>query len=262
MSFGDLKNTTLDAFIKEEHARQAGNDRLWVFHHIPKTAGSSFSHDLAKMRPPYMNIHVDHAKTDVTVEDQLNIVTEEAIRRACAGELRSCSGHLRRQHIDRIEAEVPNTAFVTILRHPVDRVISSYRYQRTETHPGHEDFIRAFPTLEDFVRDRTSQNGISKFLWGMGRLPRPHEIARLLFERYSFVGTQESYDESVGIIARLMGAELPEVTSQVNITPDNARTTVSVDRALRREIASLNRSDMAIYRRVATLLKEARQGAV
>ncbi len=50
---------------------------------------------------------------------------------------RSFSGHIRRPHIDFIQTELPGTRFFTLLREPVARVVSDYRYCLSPSHPTH-----------------------------------------------------------------------------------------------------------------------------
>ena len=56
MSFGDITANGLDAFISANRFA----DELCIFIHIPKTAGSSLSTELDRMRPPYHNLSLIH----------------------------------------------------------------------------------------------------------------------------------------------------------------------------------------------------------
>ncbi len=63
-----------------------------------------------------------------------------------------------------IQTELPGTRFFTMLREPVARVVSHYRYCVTPNFWGHEQFAAEFPTITDFIRDPRGQNGMSKYL--------------------------------------------------------------------------------------------------
>src|SRR3712207_8209906 len=56
------------------------------------------------------------------------------------------------RHVEQIEKAAGEIRRVTMLRHPVKRVISDYRYQGSPMHPEHEGFRRRCPTLRDFLK--------------------------------------------------------------------------------------------------------------
>ena len=53
VAFGDIVQGSLQDFVNANRF----DTELCVFIHIPKTAGSSLSTELDRMRPPYHNIH-------------------------------------------------------------------------------------------------------------------------------------------------------------------------------------------------------------
>ena len=137
MSFADISALGGVSYI--EQTRSA--DAVWGFSHIPKTAGSSLIASLEAHRAPYYNIRVknyDTSNADFR-EQEWEAVREFADNQKSVPEdtrCRSFSGHMRRPHVDFIRTELPGTRFFTLLREPVARVVSDYRYCMTPNYLG------------------------------------------------------------------------------------------------------------------------------
>src|SRR5438105_2265197 len=160
MAFSLFANFGLDEFIEKESAP----DDLWIFIHIPKTAGSSFASELSDLRRPYRNIHVDYEDKTTPHDLKLERAVDQFIQDNHTAQFRACSGHIGMRYVDKIREAVPRSKVVSILRNPVERVISDFRYARTPAHPPYKDFIKQFPTIESYVDSPASQNKMFKFL--------------------------------------------------------------------------------------------------
>ena len=241
MAFGTLDRSGLAAFLENE----AFDRELCVFIHIPKTAGSSFSTELSKLRAPYHNIHRRYFGEDVVtfsrIEDEIaSIAADTAF--ATAG---SCSGHFSWLQAQPIRDARPDARFVTFLRDPVQRVISDYRYARTPAHPTYRQFITRYPDIETYVAARESQDKMARFVLTPDDRTR-EEIEAALDLRYAFVGILELYAMSFNILSRLLGKnQLPvEHKRKTEQTKDND---VTETEALHRLIAAHNPRDTMLY---------------
>lgn len=229
----------------------------WLFLHIPKTAGSSFRSELARRLLPEANITVNYA-------DDLrphNVKMDEAIERFCARAqrepVRFASGHLLRPMMARIEARLPETRLVTMLRDPVARVVSDFRYQRTPQHPPYRAFIERFPRFEDYLEARESQNKMTEFL----RRAPDQSVAEIIddIERsFAFVGITELYPLSFKLLMALLG-DHSAPTVYERRTEDSDENRIDNLDALTPRIREVNRVDMAIYKHFRTRLERQRE---
>lgn len=255
MPVGRLGTLPLERFISES----AALDALWLFLHIHKTAGSSLSAELGELRRPYCNIHLDDAqelRAGVSSDVRLALLDPhvdamiEADRRTPFG---SASGHLSGVQAERIRTAIERTKLFTFLRHPVDRVTSHYRYQRSPLHPPHETFLARYPTLASYVEEGADDNLMVRRL-SLG----PDEPVDAVIERvaatYAFVGIVEMYPLSFNILSRLFGEDrMP--TRRERVTPPGTDPDAVLTPELRRRIAGRNEGDMRLYTHFRDLLE-------
>ena len=255
MSFAEMSAVGGVSYI--EQTRSA--DAVWGFSHIPKTAGSSLIASLEAHRAPYYYIRAKsyaHERCSsfqrAGVGSRPRICRYSEIGARAHTRCRSFSGHLRRPHIDFIRTELPGTRFFTLLREPVARVVSDYRYCLTPSHPTHEQFAAQFPTITDFIRHPMGQNGMSK------RLAAKWDTAEMVLDSvlpgFEFIGVMELYDVSLSMIFRLMGlTHIP--TGRVNETISTDRNAIELSDAVHEEILARNAIDDALYRAVREILE-------
>ena len=253
MPFADLQDQPLQQFLDAER----DEDALWLFIHVPKTAGSSLSNELARARKPYRNIHIDYSKPQVPHDQQLQAAVDDFIASAKVKPHRSASGHITMKHAQQIKAAIPNTKFVTVIRDPVARVISDFRYQRTPAHPPYQDFIRRFPTIWDFIEHGPSRNKIARHLAPEFRAP-PEQVVADVTGAMSFIGAVEMYPLSFNLMFKLMGQERrPKL--HVRQTESRPENNVEVTPELRQRIRELNSVDEGIYGSALAILKARRK---
>ena len=241
LGFASCATLNLDAFLE----REAAPDELWIFVHIPKTAGSSFASEWSELRRPYRNIHVDYEDKDKPYDAKLEGAVDRFIADAGTTGFRACSGHITMQHVLKIRRAIPRARAFSFLRDPVERVISDFRYARTPAHPPYKEFMRQFPTIESYVDSPASQNKMFKFL-----TPDPRLTATQLFqsldESMSFIGLTEMYPMSFNILMKLNGLNrLPTLhKSKTEPTEDNR-----VDRSpdLIKRIREANQLDLNLF---------------
>ncbi|WP_185209213.1 sulfotransferase family 2 domain-containing protein [Sphingomonas sp. NBWT7] len=242
VSFGDIETGGLRDFLVADRFV----DQLCVFIHVPKTAGSSLSAELARMRAPYHNIHrrYFHGGDTVTfssLEEEIDTIIDSGALAAA----RSCSGHFTWDQAAPIRAARPDARFFTFLRDPVQRVISDYRYSRTPTHPTYRETIARFPTIESYVEARETQDKMARFLLP-GDVRDRDAIEAFLTSRYAFVGLLEMYPLSFNILSRLLGENLlpSEHRRRTENTGDNE---VADTPELRAFILDHNKRDRDLY---------------
>ena len=226
-------------------AATPAGEALWLFLHIPKTAGSSFRTTLARHLQPDCNINIEgrrgtkrrHAAFAEAIDEFLALDRDKHFVFA--------SGHINMAEAVRIQRNLGRPVkLLTMLREPVQRVISDYRYQLTPAHPTHESFSAAFPTLESFVESPRSQNKMYRYLTVRGEVLEA-AIARLERE-FSFIGVVEMYALSVKLCSQLIGPRFP-VTTTLNITQDTRDNEIVLDETLLDRIRQLNDKDERLW---------------
>jgi hypothetical protein len=243
-----FRDTSVPFFVQQN--RDNGN--LWLFLHIPKTAGSSLSVELARAMAPYRNIHVDYANKEIPARLQKQGIVDQFIADAQTTPFRSASGHITMRHALQIRSALPRVKIVTFLRDPVNRVISDFRYQTTPAHPPYKQFIARFPRIEDYIKEPRARNKMFRFLTTKQNTPF-EEAIRTIEKQLTFVGTLESYPMCFNILFRLFGVNLkPEEHRRK--TEANEHNRISRGDDLRSQIRSLNGLDVALYEHFQGLL--------
>jgi hypothetical protein len=248
-SFADFHASSLRDYI----AAVRNTEAFWFFLHIPKTAGSSLSTEMTRMRPPYHNVEIDYGRPN----GDHNAALAEAVARfarAAAADARCASGHVPATMLDPILEARPDTRLFTLLRDPVQRVVSDYIYQTTPAHPPHEAFRSRYPSLEMYALERSEQNKMTFFLAGERSAEADFEtLYRTIVGRFSFIGLVELYPMSFNIAARLMGGRgLP--AEHQRRTADADRSRIAVTPSTLDLIRRLNTLDQRLYDRVAGAL--------
>jgi hypothetical protein len=240
-------------------AALAGADLLWLFVHVPKTAGSSFNAELTPLLRPNHHVLIDYAQTAVK---PYNTLYDEAVDRfiaqATETTLRYATGHITGGQVERIQAALPRVRPVTLMRQPVTRFISDYRYQRTPMHPGHEKFRQDFPSIEAYLAQPGEWNKTATYLVPPHvRKAGEQACIDYVLARYAFVGIQEMYPLSLRMMTTLAGAPArPGARHRVNApSPENS---VELTPDLDRSIRSHNALDLALYEAFAKRLAAVR----
>lgn len=242
MAFDQFTKLGLTDFIAANRDPEA----LWLFVHIPKTAGSSLSNELARLRRPYRNIHVDYTDRDVPHAEQMQRSVDRFIADAKDRRFLAASGHITIEHARQIRSEIPNTKLFTFVRETAARVISDYRYARTPKHPPYEEFIAAYPEIESYVRDPRSQNKMSIHVGGGD----PNTV----FAEFDFIGALELYPLSFHILFSLMGEDvLPQLHERK--TPQTADNAVASSSKLDAAIRAANPDDVRLFEAVRDALR-------
>ena len=143
-----------------------------------------------------------------------------------------------------ISSQVGQVKFITMLRNPVDRFVSDFRYQRTSGHPLFRDFIKRFPTIEDYLNSGEIDNLIARTL-SEGPLDA-EKIIDNVERNFSFVGFQEDYALNFSIMMRLLGTKGRPVYFEKK-TEDCRDNVVNISDRLYQQIASQCSIDMELH---------------
>ena len=230
---------------------------LWLFVHVPKTAGSSLAADLGALLPPYRSIHIDHTDRSRPAPDRYDDATDAFLARQAMDPCRFASGHVQFRHVRRILDGVPGTRLFTMLREPIARLVSDYLYQRSPMHPLAAEMRARIPDFAAFIELKGQRNRAARHLLPPNVAEAEPEVALgMLRDRYAFIGIQERYALSFRALALLVvgSPARPGAPKRVNdgATAEKAAVMAALDNtALRTRIADLNALDIALYQAVA-----------
>jgi len=221
---------------------------ILFFLHIPKTAGTSLYQIFAQQYPGDRLVRAYPP------------FGEDALDAAIAAVDRGAEvfyGHLN-FGVHRLLG-VPGR-YISMLRQPVDRVVSYFNHQRRNPQAEHYPLLSQGMTLEELVLRRITvetNNHMTRMLAGYtraGYLDDPRILEQALSnirEAFVVVGLTERFEESVALMAERLGWQFQphRVTPRSNEAPQASR--IDLAPYTRWLIEEDNRLDLALYRTVA-----------
>ena len=251
--------------------------RQAFFLHIPKTAGESLAHFL---------VH------EADLGKVLRLPTDEGLVPALAKSrgYGAIHGHAPYPVIEALRRPVFT---MTILRSPVDRVISQFEYVRRSNHPQHArqrerlrgrgietvaDLVEAGhaansqtmmlaaeleigPLLKAFKRGELgaaeARQALMRSSYGRGDAAAL-ERAKKRLEEFDFVGVTEGFDDSVRLLSTLIGVPGNPTAQRTNTAPESERAARAdrYDAAALETLAKANRLDLELYDHARSLFEE------
>lgn len=217
-------------------------DEAVIFLHVPKTAGTTVNR-LIEWEYPVLQMY--------SVDPVLFTWSSNHLHKLSPKRLQSI--HMFKGHmLFGLHRILPQPAtYITVLRDPIDRVLSAFYFMRTyKLHPLYWKFRRENWTLEDFVNRSPRTNVQCKIIAGAEyEAPCTEEICATAMENierhFSVVGLSERLEESLALMKLRFGWKL-ESYSSFNITKarpkkrDLSQSTIDL-------IVEKNSYDVALY---------------
>jgi hypothetical protein len=236
--------------------RDENRDRgdLWFFLHIPKTAGSSFRAELAAMFRPNYNVHAYDGSDDPFPVRRRRAV-QAFIEAARTTPFRFASGHVPLELMEPIRHSSPPPKIFTMLRDPVSRVISDFRYQSTREHPDHQAFRARYPTIYAYLDAPGERDKMMRFLAPRQRATVTETVDHVL-DTFAFIGSMETYDASFAVMMDLLDADRTPSAYLRRTASEDAIDVKRTD-ALEEHIRTSNAADVALYDRLMPFVRDA-----
>lgn len=217
---------------------------LTIFVHIPKTAGRTLRTIIRRQYRPEQ-VFITRGEAGNSFQEFLSLSAEEQAR------VQIVQGHFPYGLHDHISRPA---VYVTMLREPIARVISYYRFVRD--HPEHANHAAVIEKgLAGFVKDgafKHVDNAQLRYLAASQDAPfgacteEMFEAALAhLEQRFVAVGLVEAFDDSILFMRRALGWRLP-VYRSINVSKHRLQDDELTDEllALLRE---QNRFDLRLY---------------
>ena len=185
-------------------------DACLIFLHLPKTGGSTLT---TLLRWQYRSLHPDQIARFITVERTFEEIDRLPLEQRAR--LKLLVGHFAYG----VHEYIPKPcSYITIVREPVHRVVSVYRYVLSApSHPLHETLTSSSMSLDDYVSSGIdhyeTDNALTRQLAGRdeeGHLtPHDLDIAKRNLRSFRAVGLTEAFDESVTIFKHILDWRTP-----------------------------------------------------
>lgn len=223
-----------------------------IFLHLPKTAGTTLNRLIEWEYPLTEMYSVDPVLFEWSYA-RLRNLPKKRLRKT-----RIFKGHM----LFGLHEVLPQPAtYITVLRNPVDRVLSAYYFMRGyKLHPLYWKLRRNKWSLEEYVERTTRDNVQCKIIANAAyHEPCTQEIMERALQHldryFSVVGLSERFEESLALMKLRFGWQLKSY-SAFNVTRSRPKRQDLPQTSLDM-IAERNRFDVALYRHATKLFEEA-----
>lgn len=181
------------------------NEHAVIFLHIPKAAGTTLHRVLERQFPRETIFSIDGANVQKSINEFKNLSEKERLKIKCL------KGHMP---FGLHEYFPQPSTYVTLLRDPIDRIISHYYFVlRRPDHYLHAEVTSKRMSLRDYVDSGISpelMNGQTRLISGFeGNTPLSRDVLEVaqsnLKEYFAVVGTFEKFDETLVLMKMIFG---------------------------------------------------------
>jgi hypothetical protein len=221
---------------------------VYVFPHIPKTAGSSVHYHLKTnlvCEREYIHIPIDYSTREELLEE-LPFTLRDARERSAA---KVIFGHgVVRRHAEFVPGKVLRE--ITTLRDPAERMVSHYNFwmnvleKRGEPLPTFEEWYAGEP--RNYQTHWLARNYLQLDVETLSESQVLEAVSRLL-DSFWLVCTLPTFESDIQLLWDALG--LPAMSSRQNVTGVTHHKRFELDPALRKRLAEENASDETLYQK-------------
>lgn len=210
-----------------------------LFMHIPKTAGMSVGKALQAA------FDIFHPVSWENTNQSFRNKTRKALYRR-SDEANPCRqvlmGHFSWSDVMYWRNQELPLKCATIIRDPLDRFVSNYRYNTSDKHPQHEAFAARYPTLESYAKALPLDYQLSLMTGAFYSFD--HALEKLN-RSYSFIGVTEELGASLDHFRRSHG--LSELTEHRENTGRAPKAAEEIPDAVRNIVGEKSRNDTRLH---------------
>ena len=228
-----------------------------LFLHIPKCAGTTLTEEILVKRYSSKEIIVFYELGTTALIDRLKSMSKREQRM-----VKCIAGHFA-YGIHKFYQARP-CSYITVLREPLDRVVSHYYYvlRRTD-HYMHKEVTEKGISLKQYVEGGLStelDNGQTRILAGIGQgapfgksTEAMLEKAREHLDRFDLVGITEEFDGFLELLGRKMGWKISRIADK-NVTQNRTQIN-NLDKDTLDVIKHYTRFDRELYQHARFLFE-------
>lgn len=223
-----------------------------LFDHIPKCAGNAVNQFLMRFYSPKVTFSLDGVHFENSVKEFKALSKKEQLSFSLI------HGHSANKLIDFTH---PNSKILTILRDPIDRVVSHYFY--IKTYPGHflhDKIINDNILLKDYCALNLSNDLENEYTVHFSQLPlsevRKNEEAALelayknILKQYDLIGFQSNLVDFFTAFSEMMQLPKRNISdNRVNTTSKRPKVK-ELDEETLNGIKKYNRLDILLYEKL------------
>ncbi len=226
-----------------------------LFDHIPKCAGRAVNHYLMKFYSPSVTFGLDGVKYAESVQEFRLLPKKEQLK------YRFIYGHSANKLIDFVNSEAK---ILTVLRDPVERIISHYYYVKSfKMHFLHDKLIKERITLKEYCGLNLSTELENQFTQHFSRLTLDEikqdekasvELAfKNIIKTYDLIGFQSHIPEFYSAFSDMMG--LPKRHNKnIKINSTNRKPKLEeLEAKTLDEIKKYNHLDILLYEKLIAI---------
>jgi hypothetical protein len=229
-----------------------------LFDHIPKCAGNAVNRFLMRFYSPNVTFSLDGVHFENSVKEFKALSEKERLSYSLI------HGHSANKLIDFTH---PNTKILTILRDPIDRVISHYYYIKTyRSHFLHDKLINNNISLKEYCGLNLSNDLENQYTVHFSRLPLSEvrkdgnaalELALTnIIKNYDLVGFQSNLVDFFTSFSEMMQLPTRNISNnRVNTTSKRPKVD-ELDEATLNGIKNYNRLDIALYEKLTAIKQD------
>ena len=217
-----------------------------IFLHLPKAAGTTLRDVFSRQYKTDEIYELDGAEFIKAQEDF------KQLDRDRKAQIKILMGHM----YFGLHEYLPQPAtYVTMLRNPIERVVSYYHFvKKLSSHPDYELIKAQNISIEDYCQmgRENMRNGQTRFLSGTKESeacsPQMLERAKThLQEHFSVVGIQEKFDESLLLLKDRLGWKKTPFYYQRNTNRASSYNRAEISPSTLSAIAKYNELDLELY---------------
>ena len=168
-----------------------------LFVHIPKTAGMSVGKAMQQAFDQFYGVEWNNVGPSFR-----KLARQAAYMQSKGGKRQVIMGHYGWNELQVWRNQELPIKSGTVLRDPIQRMISNFNYNSSEAHPAHQNFIKRHPTIESFVRTTSYDVQLTQ---AIGLASSFNDVLAKLTRYYSFIGVTERLGQSLAHLSRSHG---------------------------------------------------------
>lgn len=218
----------------EKNQFQASSDTM-LFVHIPKTAGMSVGKAMQQAFDQFYGVEWNN------IGPSFRKLARHAAYLQSRGPVRQViMGHYGWNELQVWRNQELAIKSGTILRDPVQRMISNFNYNSSDAHPAHQDFIKRYPTIERYIKSTSFDVQLTQ---AIGFVSSFDDVLAKLTRYYTFIGVTERLGQSLAFLSRSHGLPpIKEYHTNVGTKPAS-----QLPDAVRELILDRNHNDTKIH---------------